>query len=130
MVEFDAGYYLAILLWLVTLLVFLAQAWRGRIPVVGLALGYWCNLGSIHLPGGLIQLLPWHVSPDRPDTLAGFRLSGYALAALLGGNLLVDRRLFAQLPRVSEPVRVRPATRELAMNYIAIGLVVYFIVAA
>src|SRR5438477_7858103 len=129
MIEFDAGYYLAILLWLAALMLLLGQAWRGRIPVVGLSLAYWCSLGSIHLLGGLIQLLPWHVSPDRSDTIAGFRLTGYALAGLLIGNLLIDRRLFTRLPQVSKPVRVGSPLRELAINYVAIGLGVYFIVA-
>src|SRR5438132_13944287 len=91
MIEFDAAYYLAILLWVAAVILLLGQAWRGRIPVVGLSLAYWCSLGSIHLLGGLIQLLPWHVSPDRSDTIALFRLTGYARAVLL--RLLLWRQL-------------------------------------
>jgi hypothetical protein len=110
MAEFGFEYFIAVALWAASLVLLLAQAWRGWAAVVGLSLSYWCNLAMIHLLGGLIQLLPWHVSQERSDTIAGFCLTGYALAGLIIGSVLIAPWLFGQLqqrrrPRESLPIR-------------------------
>jgi hypothetical protein len=95
--EITLEYLLALALWPAAFAMLLARAWGGRQPVVGLALAYWINLAMIHLLGGAIQLLPWHHSPERANTLLGFPLTGLAMAGLLVGQFLCRPGLF--LPR-------------------------------
>lgn len=130
MADIDSEYYFVVLLWFGAFALLLAQAWRGRCAVVGLSLTYWFNLATIHLLGGLIQLLPWHVSLERSDTIAGFCLTGYALSGLTLGNVLLAPWLFRQLPGKRKPLPASSPARSLALPYVVIGLVVNFVVAA
>src|SRR5689334_14573784 len=123
MVETESEAYFVVLLWFASLALLLAQAWRGWSAVVGLSLTYWLNLAMIHLLGGLIQLLPWHTSPARADSIAGFCLTGYALVGLLLGNMLIAPWLFRHLLSESKPPRANLPTRRLAIQYIMIGLI-------
>ena len=123
-------YLLALALWALAFAVLLYQAWKGKDPVVGLALAYWCQLALIHLLGGIVQLLPWHISPNRADTLSGFPLTGYAMAGLLLGHFLFRGalRLWAPASRrlTSAPNRQALA---LGLSCIGAGTLFYFLLA-
>lgn len=127
MAELNAGYFIVVGLWLGTFAILITLAWRGAIPVVGLALTYSFALATIHLLGGLVQLLPWHVVRERADTIAGFCLTGYALTGLLIGNGLLSPWLFGRVQDKSRPRRWSPPTRLLAGQYTLIGLLSYFL---
>src|SRR5689334_17132755 len=127
MADFGPEYFIVVVLWAASLVLLLAQAWRGRSAVVGLALAYWFNLAIIHLLGGLIQLLPWHVGQQRSDSIAGFCLTGYALAGLLIGNMVIAPSVFRRLQQERKPMRANLPTRRMAMRYVLIGLLAYFI---
>jgi hypothetical protein len=117
-------YYISLLLWLGALVYLLRAAW-GRRPVVGLSLAYWGQLALIHLLGGVIQLLPWHVSAERTYTLRGFPITGYALAGFLIGQIVFRPRPLAPL---GPPRRILPVDRHtiaLAQASAIIGLAVY-----
>ncbi|HLJ95084.1 MAG TPA: hypothetical protein VKU02_18050 [Gemmataceae bacterium] len=129
MAEIGTTYYFVILLWLAAFLVLLAQAWRGRAPVVGLGITYWLSLAAIHFLSGLIQLLPWHKSPERMETIAGFLLTGYCMAGLLIGNVVLAPLLFAWLPSGRRLASDLPPSRELAIQYLVLGLIVNFVLA-
>jgi hypothetical protein len=123
----DGPYYIALLVWLASFAVFLAQAWAGRYPVVGISLAYWLDLAMIHLLGGVVQLLPWHASRFRADTITGFQLTGYAMAGLLLGNMLVTPFLPVWLSRKEKLAAENPPTLDLGLPYIVMGLAAFFI---
>lgn len=127
MYTITADYYLIVLLWLGTLGVFMIQAWRDPSPVVGLGLAYWFNLAMIHLLGGLIQLLPWHNSPERADTLAGFRLTGFAMVGLLLGNGLLAQLICGRQPEPHEPPGTNALLRHTGGRCIGVGLFASFV---
>jgi hypothetical protein len=97
MTQIELEYCFVVLLWIATLGALLAQAWRGSTPVVGITLSYWFGLALIHLAGGLIYFSSWYQNVHREDTIAGFRLTGYAMAGLLMGNFLLAPYVFAML---------------------------------
>jgi hypothetical protein len=124
-ITFD--YYVTLALWAGSLVYLLLEAW-GRRPVAGLALAYWGQLALMHLLGGVIQLLPWHVNPDRIYTLRGFPMTGYALAGLLIGQVLTRPRSVRPLPPPRETVAVDRRTTSLASVCVVLGLTLYFCV--
>ena len=129
MAEIDSEYFIVVVLWVASFAILLARAWRGASPVVGLALTYWFSLATIHLLGGLVQMLPRHVGPEPSNTIAGFCLTGYALAGLLIGNGLLAPWLFRRLQHEKRHRRASPPTQRLAPQYVLIGLLVYFLAA-
>ncbi len=124
-IEWD--YLLTLALWGVTLAALLRRAW-GRSPVVGLSLAYWASLAVIHLMGGLIQVFPWHNSPNRAASISGFTVTGYAMAGLLLGNFLYRPSPWRR------PARALMAdddkeTQGMARCFLLVGAVCYFVVA-
>lgn len=125
--DISQDFWITLCLWAVALGWFLFQAWRGRGPVVGLALAFWTALAMIHLFGGLIQLFPWHQPLTRADTLRGFPLTGYALAGLLAGHMLFT--WLAPAHRFG-PVRPRPFPPggvAMAVGTLMVGFVLFFL---
>ena len=124
--DVGADYFITLALWGVSLWVLVARAW-GRRPVAGLALAYWFNMAIIHLFGGFLPLLPWYWNPHRADTLRGFLLTGYAMAALLIGHMLYrPRAVRAGTPR-SAPLITERWTQQLGLTCLLVGLVSYFL---
>jgi hypothetical protein len=118
---------LVVVFWIVALVILYGVAWKGRRPVVGLAIAYWFQLWLIHWLGGLIHAFSWYEGPDHAVTLAGFEVTGYALGGLLVGYLIVlllpppaDQRM----PSGVSP----PDPGKLALVYIVSGLALYFVI--
>jgi hypothetical protein len=123
----DESAVLVLVLWIVVLIILFGVAWKGRRPVVGLAIAYWFQLWLIHWLGGLIHASGWYEGPDHAATLAGFEVTGYAIAGLLTGYLIV----LLQTP--TEPQRVLSGGSSsdhgrLPVTYIVSGLALFFVV--
>jgi hypothetical protein len=118
--------FFVLVLWIVVLAALFGLAWKGRRPVVGLAIAYWFQLWLIHWIGGLIHACGWYEGPEHASTLAGFEITGYAMAGLLAGYML------ALLPtptgRQAVPSGEAPADPSgMPVVYIVGGLALYFI---
>jgi hypothetical protein len=117
---------LVLILWIVVLAILFGVAWKGRRPVVGLAIAYWFQLWLIHWLGGLIHAFSWNEGPDHAATLAGFEITGYAVGGLLAGYLIS----LPLTPREGQPILPEDSITDrgrLPAIYIVTGLVLYFV---
>ncbi len=122
----DSAPVLVLILWLAALGLLVAKAWRGGQPVAGLAIAYWFQLWLIHWIGGAIYVLSNFSSHDRTVALIGFTETGYAIAGLLIGNVLLAPFLFR--PQTA-PERVTQTIDSSGPGfmYVIIGLGLYFV---
>jgi hypothetical protein len=126
MIHIGEGYYLTMVLWLVTLAALFGRAWGIGRPVAGLALAYWLNLALIHFLSGLIQGFPWYESVDKEESVLGFEVTGYTMLGLLLGTTVIAPLIVPPQPR-QEPA---PASspRRLGVTCIWAGLLSTFVV--
>jgi hypothetical protein len=116
-----------VVLWIVALVILFGVAWKGRRPVIGLAIMYWFQLWLIHWVGGLVHAFSWTRGPDHSATLIGFEITGYGIVGLLAGylaGLLVSTSERQPVP----PGELPPDVLRLPAIYIVSGLALYFVV--
>jgi hypothetical protein len=127
----DTSLLMVLLLWVITVSCMLTHAWQQTQPSAGLALAYLCQLGINHWVGAFIQLLPWHDSPGRQDTIAGFAVTGYCMVGLLVGNLILALLLVPAQDRpaaakAQAAVFITGATRYLVTGFLFAFLLLPF----
>jgi hypothetical protein len=122
----DSAHLLVLVLWLAVLGLLVARAWRGQQPVAGLAIACWFQLWLIHWIGGAVYVLSNYSSQDRTVALIGFTVTGYAVAGLLIGNVLLAPFLFRSQPAGQQSFRPIDSSGPGFM-YVIIGLGLYFV---
>ena len=122
-IDHNAAYSLCIL-WFALLLILYFDA-RTK-PSSGLTLIYAAQLSILHLPGGMLLLVPWYEYYPRAWTFLGFQLTGFGLLAFVAGVLFA--RL--ALPKLQiEPKLANPsAAKRLGAVLIATGFGFTFLI--
>ncbi len=115
-IDHNAAYSLCIL-WFALLAVLFFDAKTK--PSSGLTLIYAAQLSILHLPGGMILLVPWYEYYPRVWTFLGFQLSSFGLIAFVVGVLFARFAFPAAkiTPKLPNPL----ATRRLGALLIATG---------
>jgi hypothetical protein len=115
-IDHNAAYLLCIL-WFALLLILFFEAKTK--PSSGLTLIYATQLSILHLPGGMILLVPWYEYYPRVWTFLGFQITNFGLIAFVAGVLFAR---FALPSATIAPKQPNPlATRRLGAWLIAIG---------
>ena len=117
-IDHNAAYSLCIL-WFALLAVLFVDA-RTKASS-GLTLIYAAQLSILHLPGGMLLLVPWYEYYPRIWTFLGFQMTCFGLAAFVGGALAARFLLpiSAASPKQPSPL----AAKRLGVLLIATGLV-------
>ena len=122
-IDNNAAYSLCIL-WFALLAVLFVDA-RTK-PSSGLTLIYAAQLSVLHLPGGMLLLVPWYEYYPRAWTFLGFQMTSFGLAAFVIGALVA--RFVLPTPVIS-PRQPNPlAAKRLGVLLIAIGLGFTFLI--
>ncbi len=113
----NAAYWLCVL-WFALLATLFLEA-RAK-PSSGLTLVYAAQLSVLHLPGGMLLLIPWYEYYPRIWTYVGFQMTTYGLAAFTAGALFTRIAFPVRLPalKILNPVSVK----RFGAVLIAIGL--------
>ena len=122
-IDHNAAYSLCIL-WFALLLILYIDA-RTKASS-GLTLIYAAQLSILHLPGGMLLLVPWYEYYPRAWTFLGFQMTSFGLIAFVAGVLFA--RL--ALPKLKiEPKLSNPAVaKRLGAVLIATGIGLTFLI--
>ena len=122
-IDHNAAFSLCIL-WFVLLLVLFVDA-RTKASS-GLTLIYAAQLSILHLPGGMLLLVPWYEYYPRAWTFLGFQMTSFGLIAFVIGVI------FARFALPNSPSSVMqanpPAVKRLGVLLIATGLGFTFLI--
>ena len=117
-IDDNAAYSLCIL-WFALLAVLFVDA-RTKASS-GLTLIYAAQLTMIHLPGGMLLLVPWYEYYPRTWTFLGFQMTSYGLIAFVAGALFARFALPTSVTKLKQ--RNPLAAKRLGIILIATGLV-------
>lgn len=116
-IDHNAAYSLCIL-WFALLAVLFVEA-RTK-PSSGLTLIYAAQLSIIHLPGGMLLLVPWYEYYPRIWTFLGFQMTCFGLVAFVMGALVA--RFALSTPTINSKQPNPIAAKRLGTLLIAIGI--------
>lgn len=115
-----------LLVWILIGIILAALVAQKRRDSVGLPLAYFLGLSLIHVPGALLYLDETDLSSMATVTRIGFEQTIIGMVAFLFGVMVIRYRFRSvQITQTSDP-NFR-ALRRLALKYLAIGGVSYFI---
>lgn len=122
-IDHNAAYSLCIL-WFALLLVLFVDA-RTKASS-GLTLIYAAQLSILHLPGGMLLLVPWYEYYPRAWTFLGFQLTSFGLVAFVAGVLVA--RFALPIPKSKSRQPNPLAAKRLGTLLIATGIGFTFLI--